>query len=575
MKFRIIGILFLSTCVIKVHAQNILFKRVCNGGNNNQLTWQITGDPCTIIGPLILFGKENVAQNYFQISNTIPFSNGNYSHINANVPSVKDWHYFFQYSKICGTDTLTVFSDTLLIDDIKPDSTILDSVSVDPINNVVLLGWTSNKTPDFSSYYLYNYDRADPRLIENYRDTFYIDISPINPRSKALSYDITSSDSCDNRKEYGAYQHKTIHLRSTIDTCINDVNLTWTAYIGWNVEEYHIFRSINGASFEWINTVPGNQLIYSENISQVGATVSYFIRARKMSSQTISSSSNSTLELISGRAINPSNTLIKHVTNNSTDKIEIEVIRNPVSNYQSIELKRINPDGNISSIYSFPNGVNIFIDNIANNTNRYEYYLICKNVCGIITDSSAHSNNIVLSLSTDELNFNLNWNEYFTWNTGVKDYIIYRASNDNVNETINFMEEANALLDTNYQTSRESKIVNCFYILAKDNSQVFESKSNTICFIKTGKIYYPNAIVPDGINSRFTFVGEGIDLVASSIQIYNRWGNEVYNKIDISTGWNGVDNNGNELTSGVYFFMAKVKTGNETKEISGNITILR
>lgn len=574
MKALFFGILIFLNC-IPTGAQNLIFKRVCNGGNNNQLTWQISPDVCQITGNITLFAKENIAQNFFIISNTINHASGNYTHLNANVPSVKDWYYYFQYSKICGTDTSVFFTDTLQIDDIKPDSTILDSVSVDPINNVVLLGWTSNKTPDFSSYYLYNYDRADPRLIENYRDTFYIDISPVNPRSKALSYDITSSDSCDNRKEYGAYQHKTIWLRAAIDTCINEINLNWTAYVGWNVEEYHIFRSINASAFEWIASVPGSQINYFETISQLGANISYFVRARKMGSTTVSSSSNSTNNLISGKAISPTNTLIKHVTNNTSDNIEIEIIRNPIANYQSIELKRINPNGDIESIYMFPLNSNSYTDLIADNTLKYRYYILSKNVCGQVTDSSAHSNNIVLNLSADETSFNLNWEKYFTWNTGVKDYVIYRASNDNVNEPQNFMENINNGLDTSASISRGDKIINCFYILAKDNPEAFESKSNTVCFIKTGTIYYPNAIVPDGINSIFTFIGEGIDLSESSVTIYNRWGNEVFSKKDISAGWNGEDNNGNRLTSGVYFFLAKVKTGNEIKDINGNITILR
>lgn len=574
MKKIIIG-LVLGLAGTTVSAQEMLFKRVCNAGNNNQLTWQNNINTCTLLGPVKLYAKENVAQPYFLINNNINILPGNFTHANANVPAVKDWHYYFEYRQICGIDTLLIYSDTLQIDDIKPDSTILDSVSVDPINNVVLLGWSGNRTSDFNAYYLYNYDRADPRLIENYRDTFYIDITPVNPRSKPLSYDITSSDSCDNRKEYGAYQHKTIHLRGSVDTCINQIRLNWTAYVGWPVINYHVFRSINNAAFEWIAELPGNQLNFQEQIAQVGANVKYFVRARKENSLTVSSSSNMSADLITGKSISPSNTLLKQVGNNNNNKIELEIVRNPIANYLNIELRRINNLMTDEPIYIFPNNENVYEDVFADNTLKYNYYLLSRNVCGVVTDSSLFSNNIVLSLNAHEEKISLNWNRYFTWNTGVKEYVIYRSSGNNINEAINFTAEQGGITDSLFETSKGNLAANCFYVLAKQDQVDANSKSNTVCLIKAGNVYYPNAIVPDGLNKVFTFVGEGIDLQFSAISIFNRWGQLEYQKENIFDGWNGKNNNGVEVPAGVYFFIAKIKIGTEIKDINGNITVIR
>jgi gliding motility-associated-like protein len=574
MKKAIIGMVlgFASTAG---SAQELLFKRVCNAGNNNQLTWQNKANTCTNLGPIKLFAKENVAQAYFLINNNINLLAGNFTHVNANAPAVKDWHYYFEYTQICGIDTLVILSDTLKIDDIKPDSTILDSVSVDPINNVVLLGWSRNKTADFNAYYLYNYDRADPRLIENYRDTFYIDITPINPRSKSLSYDITSSDSCDNRKEYGAYQHKTIHLRGSVDTCINQIRLNWTAYVGWPVINYHVFRSINNAPFEWIAELPGNQLNFQEQITQVGANVKYFIRARKENNTMVSSSSNMSPELITGKSVSPTNTILKQVSNNNNNKIELEIIRNPVANYLNIELRRINSLMVDEQVYVFPNNEIIFEDVFADNTMKYDYYLLSRNMCGVVTDSTPFSNNIVLSLKAHEDKISLNWNRYFTWNTGVKEYIMYRASGNNINDAINFTAEQGGITDSLLETSKGSLAANCFYVVAKQDQEDANSKSNTVCLIKAGNVFYPNAIIPNGLNKVFTFVGEGIDLQLSSISIFNRWGQIEYLQENILNGWDGKNNNGNDVPAGVYFFIAKIKVGTEIKDINGNITVIR
>lgn len=574
MKKLIIGLLFLvnSTTIL---AQNLVLKRVCNNGNNNQLTWQLQASSCALVGNAKLYAKESFSQPFYLINNAINPSSGNFTHNNANVPSVKDWYYFIEYAGICGGNTISFQTDTLQIDNTKPDSTILDSVSVDPINNVVLLGWTSNKTKDFFAYYLYNYDRADPRLIENYRDTFFIDLNPVNPKSKSLSYDITSADSCNNRKEYGAYQHKTIHLTGKVDTCINLISLSWTPYIGWPVGEYQIFRSTNGSAFNWIASTSGSELKFEETINLPAANISYFVRARKDKNFNISSSSNSSPNFILGKSISPSNTIIKQITNNIDNKIQIEIIRNPQADYLNVELLRVNNTGMLESIYNFNKNENEYIDNTANNKFRYDYYILSKNLCGIISDSSPFSNNIVLNLSDNNNNIDLFWNRYFTWNTGVKNYTIYRSSANNVNEAINFTAIANTQTDTLISIQKDNFAVNCFYVLATDNSNLLMSRSNVECYVKAGKVYYPNAIVPNGINKRFTFVGEGIDLQNSSIAIYNRWGQVEYAANSIEAGWDGKDNNGKEVNTGVYFFIAKIKVGLETIDINGSISVIR
>jgi gliding motility-associated-like protein len=81
--------------------------------------------------------------------------------------------------------------------------------------------------------------------------------------------------------------------------------------------------------------------------------------------------------------------------------------------------------------------------------------------------------------------------------------------------------------------------------------------------------------MPNGINRVFSFVGEGLDLQNSSISIYNRWGQIEYQKDNIEGGWNATNNSGNEVSTGVYFFMAKVKVGQEIIDIHGSITVIR
>jgi hypothetical protein len=556
-------------------AQKILFARVCNGGNNNNLSWQINADTCTLFGNLKIFTKDADALPFFALDSGINVASKNYVHINANVPSTKDWSYYLQYQIICGSDTFTVQTNTLKIDDQKPDSTVLDSVSVDPFTNTVMLGWTSNKTPDFSAYYLYNYDRADPRLIENYKDTFYVDLTPINPKGKSLSYDITSSDSCDNRKEYGNYQHKTIRLVASIDTCRNRISLSWNAYVGWPVRTYELYRRINGGAVVLVDSFAGSTLSHSEIVNQVNVGVEYFLRARKNGFPLSSSTSNMTNNLNTGHSINPSNTQIQYVTNNANDRIEIKIQRNPSAHYSSVDLYKETIAGLTLFIYGFPNSQDIYEDFVAQNTLVNRYFVIGRNMCDIATDTSASSYNIVLKQKDNTSNVLLNWNRYFTWNSGVKEYIIYRASGNTIQEANNFMAINNLPSDTSTFDPKGSLAVQCYYVEAQESLGVNQSKSNTVCYVKTGNIYYPNAFVPSGTNTFFNFTGEGLDLSKSSMQVYNRWGQLEFNTENLIDGWQGKNNAGIDVPGDVYFFTAQIYQGYEQVLIKGSITLLR
>ncbi len=576
MKKLILIILLICSAFIG-NSQKIRFVRVCNAGINNNLFWQLDQDLCTTINTIKIYGRESLSFSFYGIDSGINLGNQNYLHINANFPAIKTWQYFIATTVVCNNDTSTFFSDTLIIDDIKPDSTILDSVSVDPVTNVVMLGWRSNKTPDFASYYLYNTDRADPRLAENYKDTSYIDLTPVNPRNQSLTYDITSSDSCDNRRDYGNYSHKTIWLSVNIDTCKNQSTLNWNSYKGWNTEKHYIYRKLGAGQFGFLDSLAGNIVTYMDNNIPANTTVQYFVRAFKEPGKFYaSSSSNSNLPISTGKAQSPIGTEIAKVTINQSSKVELLIEPNPLSQYGGIDIYRFN-DGSTPTYLKSTDLNNLRIeDETSVETIKYNYILISLNVCQEPADTSLSSNNIVLGLSASGGQININWNNYFTWNSGINEYVIYRATGNNLTEANNFVVFKTTGLDT-FDTDiiEELIAVKCYRVEAIEKNGVGTSLSNIVCYINEGKIYYPNALVINGINTTFNFYGPGLALEKSSIRIYNRWGVEVYNKSNLLNGWSGTNNNGEIVSAGVYAFIADIVQGKEIITIKGNISVIQ
>ncbi len=92
------------------------------------------------------------------------------------------------------------------------------------------------------------------------------------------------------------------------------------------------------------------------------------------------------------------------------------------------------------------------------------------------------------------------------------------------------------------------------------------------------EIYFPNAFSPnnDGINDLFRALPE-IDCIMNlsyySLQIFNRWGQLVFETDDYDTGWNG-QFNGELAPLDVYVWHAEYEYQGERKEQSGNLHLL-
>ena len=97
------------------------------------------------------------------------------------------------------------------------------------------------------------------------------------------------------------------------------------------------------------------------------------------------------------------------------------------------------------------------------------------------------------------------------------------------------------------------------------------------------KVYFPNAFSPndDGINDFFSIFGDVPNVQEiEELQVYDRWGGLLFEGKNIlpnepSAGWDGTAN-GDDLSSGVYVYVAKIKFLDEVREtFSGDVLLIR
>ena len=100
----------------------------------------------------------------------------------------------------------------------------------------------------------------------------------------------------------------------------------------------------------------------------------------------------------------------------------------------------------------------------------------------------------------------------------------------------------------------------------------------TVCVGKEPADCYKGrlAISPNGDGFNEVLEISCANLYDNVLTIYDRWGNQVYSKVNYVNDWDGKDDEGDNLTEGTYMWVLKVKEpGKNDAYFKGTVTIVR
>jgi gliding motility-associated-like protein len=153
--------------------------------------------------------------------------------------------------------------------------------------------------------------------------------------------------------------------------------------------------------------------------------------------------------------------------------------------------------------------------------------------------------------------------------------------------------------DTFYVHRNLSSFAGCYRVAAVDRSGNLSTITDPICKDNCPVYVLPNVFTPndDGTNDLFAAItrqdNDGSWLCPRFVEsvkfkVYNRWGVEVYNseldsrpgEFSIMINWDGRNNSGIEVPTGVYYYTAEIKyqalnPNRSTYEMKGWVHILR
>ncbi len=170
-------------------------------------------------------------------------------------------------------------------------------------------------------------------------------------------------------------------------------------------------------------------------------------------------------------------------------------------------------------------------------------------------------NDAVANLPDPPYENNLSWTNPNVACSGTDDAVLYRiwfAETEGAPFTL--LAEQGDATNTTYLHSLEEGLAGCYAISAVDSVGNESAKSVLVCVDNCPQYELPNAFSPNGDdrNDRFTpFPGwrfvERIDL-----QVFNRWGDLVFQTSDPAINWDGANENGKTVAEGTYFYVCRV-----------------
>jgi gliding motility-associated-like protein len=105
----------------------------------------------------------------------------------------------------------------------------------------------------------------------------------------------------------------------------------------------------------------------------------------------------------------------------------------------------------------------------------------------------------------------------------------------------------------------------------------FSASADVIITVTPEELFIPEGFSPNGDGMNDFFIIKGVDTYNVSFQVYNRWGNMVYEKKGYKNDWDGISNSGlllgTKLPDGTYFYVINFNNGEKAKV--GYITINR
>ncbi|MBI4930611.1 MAG: gliding motility-associated C-terminal domain-containing protein [Bacteroidetes bacterium] len=498
-------------------------------------------------------------------------------------------NYKVEISDSVGCTSTSNIDSSQFQDQTPPTLVPIDTVSVDFSSSKATISWYQSPSPDAESVVIYK-GTWSPIDTVPVLPAFYTYTASV-AGTVSEYYRVAFLDSCGNISPMGI-EHQTIYLSATFDICATTASLVWNQYINMipAVNQYQIFRSVNGPPFTLLATNSASDTDYMDTGLALGNSYCYFIRATNNGSPAKTSTSNKAC--FNATVLSPPTYHYNRYATVVSDKqIDIKAHVDPTAtSVKKYNIQRaINGSGSFTTIATpAPAGtVLMYTDNGVNTgANSYIYKVDAMDSCAhVITSSNIDTTMLLTASVAPNLDVTLSWNDYGSFLGGVDHYDIYRSVDGVWNTspigTVTPTGSGETFTDdvSPFFTSKGIFSYKVVAIEGAGNPFFFadSSTSNIAKVYEYPKIYVPNAFTPNGDNMNDIFIPVigFIEPAEYSLRIFDNTGTPVMITNNPAEGWDG-KKKGHPCQEGVYMYLIQCKASNgDDSKISGTVSLFK
>lgn len=547
-----------------------------------KLNWnRIHHPPLPSTLPGFTVEKEIVTGNFFSFRSTTDTTT-----TDTNYFCNRFINYRVIQADASGCQSVSSIDGELFRDTKGPAQTILDTVSVDPLTGEVIITWQPDSSTDTQGYVIYEFNGISYDSIGSVNgiNTLIFTNTSNDASSVVETYTVAAFDSCKNLGPL-ATDHRTILLEYDLISCDARLDLKWTAYVNMagGISRYEIWLSENGGGWTQEAITFNNVFNYTKNLTVPGAIYEIVIRAVGTSGKTATSNK---ITLVADILEEPSFLYIRSASVNGS-MVDITLHVDPsgdIREYRLYSSTSASGPFTLAGSLNYTGSASItFTDLFSDAGNRPIYYKVAAlDSCYLEKVESNVSPTVFLTAQEEGgVNGLLKWTPYAGWQNTPGSYHLFRVQNGIIQppalavvggDTLEFNIDLSGVVDPDDDF--------CYTVMASEdlvNSFGFSDSaySNIACIPMTPSIYIPNAFTPEGLNPVFRPIIQFEDPTTYTLQIYNRWGQEIYFSDEAASGWNGTYNS-TKAPAGIYAYRLIFK-GKNRKEYrkTGTVTLLR
>ena len=468
------------------------------------------------------------------------------------------------YRSFSNTDTAKAYE---INPPLPPQIRRVSVTTTSQTNGATLLTWNPSLTANTLRSVLYrkgqNQDTYRPiDTVERYR---YRD-SPVNTTGQYYDYRLKAIDQCLVPSDSFSPAHRSIHLTATGGN--EQIRLDWNAYRGDEVRAYKVLRGQEVLT----STAPGRTSLVDEQVT-CDTTYQYQIKAVLEGGTRVSLSNRDQARSIHNKGPKPPY-LQRATVTSFNDVVEVKWKPSDAYTVKGYEVFR-EQGSRLSKIAQINDPDRTFTtDSFAIPEQQSVcYYVRALDACGNESELSNRGCLIQPTAEALDLENRVFWPAYRKWEEGVRAYEVFKQlANGSYTAFANLDSNARQYPD---QALRDSADQFCYYVRAEGFGEETYSRSTRVCLEQSAVVYIPNTFSP-GVtpNTNDQFGPEGLYIDNYEMQIYNRWGEQVFST-STSEEWDGTYR-GELVPQGVYLYSITIIGENGKREsYEGSLNVVK